>query len=63
MCSVAIQNWAITILDLAWMVKNNNLSNEFTYFLWWIVLFNMKYSDAINLTGTRSKVIVFGNSF
>ena len=25
MCSMAIQDWGVTVLDLTWMVKNNNL--------------------------------------
>jgi len=35
---MAIQDWAITVLDLSWVVKNNNLSNEEFNFSSWVIL-------------------------
>lgn len=38
MGGMAIQDWGITVLDLTWMVKNDDLSGEVNGFLGWVVL-------------------------
>jgi len=36
--SVAIEDWSVTLLDLTWMVENDNLSEEVSGILCWVVL-------------------------
>jgi len=36
--SVAIKNWGISILDLTWVVKNDDLSNKHFSVFGWVVL-------------------------
>ena len=38
MSSVAIQYWAITVLDLSWVIDDNNLGGETITFTGWVIL-------------------------
>jgi hypothetical protein len=38
MSSVAIENWGISLLDLTWMVQDDDLSEEVGGVLCWVIL-------------------------
>jgi len=38
MCGVAIKYWSITLLDLSWVIQDNNLSKEVSGILCWVIL-------------------------
>ena len=51
MCSMAIQYWAISVLDLSWVVQDNNLSEEVFDFTCWVILWiraNISSSNVFN---------------
>jgi len=55
--SVAIQNWGVSVTDLTWVVKNDNLSFEVVATLSWLVLgiradessFDILNGDSLNV--------------
>lgn len=67
MGSVAIKHWGISVVDLTWVVHDNNLSLEGGNFFWWIILEitgNTTSSDILdtNILYVESNVVAW-NSF
>jgi len=48
---MAVQDWAISVLDLTWVVHDDDLSSEGFSFSWWVILLitsNVTSFDLIN---------------
>jgi len=44
---VAIQYWAITVLDLSWVIDDNNLGGETITFTGWVILGIRAYKSSL----------------